>query len=256
MWIRDGVLIDRMHINPVAFACAFHSSLDERHKGDVEMAQLVNFAFAKSGLSCSEKMQLFNAEVLSVLPDVESAVSLYNDISAQAGKSACYFEGAVDTLQNLNGAGARNFITSAVEQNQLDNWLETVQGLEIAPHLAEALGRRHNFVKGLDHFKYVSKIAGGQSIYYVADAPLEITQAREFAEQCNLSVIGFANHINVRRIQEAEYLLRTISSDIPAIDLSKLTLPDFFQLQSTLQSAGADFVVSDFLQLQSYFSNR
>jgi len=258
MWIRDGVL-DRLHINLVAFAFAYYLSLSAQGQGEIEITQLINFALANSGLSCSQKMNLFNAEVMNLLLDVEKATALYNDFSGQVGKSAHYFSGAIATLRYLKESGAENFITSAVAQELLDCWLRTAQGLEIAPSLAEVLGRRLDFVKGLDHFKYVSSRVAGQTIYYVADAPLEIEQAIRFDRQCNLVVIGFANHIDSAKIKSAEDCLRTAcgaaSILIPPIALSRLQLPELNEIKSALQTSGADFVASDFGQLHSYFSH-
>ncbi len=261
MWIRDGVLVDRMHINAVAFAYACRPSLEPQTKAKASLAELVNFALTKSGLSCLEKMRLFNLEVANVLANPEAAASLYNDIATEAARSAGYFSGAIKTLARLKTSGTKNFITSAVEQEVLDQWLHGEQGLETALFFDEILGRRDSFTKGADHFRYVANLVGGQPIDYIADAEFEIRQASALSQEFNLRPVGFAHHIDIEQIMISERLVRTACSAlsfdakcdaIDMIDCSKLVLPPLKTIRNNLFNAGAAAVVDDFAQLAKY----
>ena len=132
MWIRDGVLVDRMHINPVAFAFAVWAFTDPERRTNTTLEGLINFGFEKSGLSCADKMRLYNSERENVLMDVDAAAGYYNLLAAEAAASADYFNGAVELLRDLHEAEVQNFITSAVEQQVLDAWKSTEQGRMIS----------------------------------------------------------------------------------------------------------------------------
>ena len=133
VWIRDGVLINRMHINAAAFAFATwkYSRSELREKTSLE--ELINFAFEKSGISCADKMRWYERERENIGIDVDVAVSYYNTIASEAANRAGYFPGALDLLRDLQNVGVHNFITSAVDQDVLDNWLKTEQGQQIDP---------------------------------------------------------------------------------------------------------------------------
>ncbi len=78
MWIRDGVLINRMPINAVAFAYAYFLSAPAAEQDSLNVNSLVNFAFAQSGISCLEKMTLWRSSQDPTDLDLEAAVRLYN----------------------------------------------------------------------------------------------------------------------------------------------------------------------------------
>jgi len=246
-----------MHINPVAFAFAVwvFSSAQRRTKTSLE--DLINFGFEKSGLSCADKMQLYNSEREDILIDVEKAASYYNVLASEAASGAKYFTGAIEVLQDLQTAGVQNFITSAVEQDVLDTWGENLQGRMIARYLTEILGKRPNFSKGRDHFDYVWRVLNKPKIYYVADATAEIQTAKEYAQDYNITAIGFGNVITVDQVLAAVKLVsRALTAcgidRVPFpmavqqihVDGAKVTLPTAQEIETTLCKAGAESVIS------------
>ena len=274
LWIRDGVLVDRMHINPVAFAFAVWVFSAPERRTHTSLEALINFGFEKSGLSCADKMRLYNSEREDILTDVEPAASYYNVLASEAATVATYFTGAAELLQDLQSAGVQNFITSAVEQGVLGTWSHSQQGLTIAPYLTEILGKRHNFSKGRDHFEYVSRGLGIQKIYYVADATAEIQTGKEFSQDYNITPIGFGNVITVDRVLEAVNLVSQalivcgadtipfrISVQEIQVDGAKISLPSEHEIETALCKAGAESVVTGaqakILQnLRKYFEER
>lgn len=242
MWIRDGVLINRMHVNPVAFAAAYWLLLSEQNRKSIDIETLINFGFEKSGFSCAEKMRLFNEEKADLLEDVGAAADLYNNVAGGAGAKCCYFDFAPELLNKLSGDGCKNFITSALDQKILDDWSTTEQGLKIKDSLTEMLGKRDGFGKGYDHFKYVSSQVKGGRIFYVADAISEIAIASKYATEFNITKIGFAYHINADAVEQAYQFVSSLH-ELPLLDKSRLTLPEPFEIVSALKNAGADFVV-------------
>src|SRR3989339_620125 len=95
-WIRDGVLVNRMHINSaaLAFASLRHIAPENKNNSDL-LAELINFGFAKSGYSAAEKMRLYNLGAKNTINDTEKASEDYNRIAAKAAESAEYFPGAI-----------------------------------------------------------------------------------------------------------------------------------------------------------------
>lgn len=296
MWIRDGVLINRMPINAVAFAYAYFLSASDAEQESLSVTSLVNFAFAKSGISCLEKITLRRSSLGATLHsidepvapdfDLDAAVKLYNALATEAACSASYFDGAIETLAWLKTCGASNFITSAVEQEVLDAWAYSPQGRLICSRsgpITEILGRRPNFCKGRDHFRYVSDWLSGtvshpqpdlvKTIYYVADAVSEIKQGREFSAEFSIVPIGFAHHIDSAQVLAAASLVKasleklvasgaiavnlsssssssSSSSGRLALDESQLELPSAAALEASLRQAGAAHVVRNFDELR------
>lgn len=255
MWIRDGVLVDRMHINPVAFAYSMWVFSVSEKRATTSLESLIDFGFEKSGFSCAEKMRLYNSERESIVLDVDSAADFYNILVADAARHADYFKGTAELLSDLQNGGIKNFITSAVEQKILDEWLLGRQGREIADYLHEVLGRRENFSKGRDHFEYVSRL-GNQKIYYVADAISEIQTGSRFSQAYNIVPVGFGNVITVERVLEAvEHVKQALCACAPnplllsnpaqsaQLDLTEIKLPDQKTVDSSLTAAGAQHVV-------------
>jgi len=280
MWIRDGVLINRMPINAVAFAYAYVLSAPIAEQDSLNVNSLVNFAFAQSGISCLEKMTLWRSSHDATDLELEAAVRLYNTLATEAACSASYFEGAIETLTWLKTCQASNFITSAVEQEVLDAWAQSPQGRQIcsrAGAITEILGRRPKFCKGRDHFVYVSdwltKAAYKpeaeliKTIYYVADAVSEIKQGREFSAEFSIVPIGFAHHIDSAQVLAAASLVtasleKLLASGVvslassslterPSIDERQLELPSAAELEASLRQAGATHVVRNFDELRS-----
>jgi phosphoglycolate phosphatase-like HAD superfamily hydrolase len=255
MWIRDGVLVDRMHINPVAFAYAMWVFFVPEQRAKTSLESLISFGFEKSGFSCAEKMRLYNSECESSALDVDSAADFYNILVADAARNAQYFKGTAELLRDLQSGGIQNFITSAVEQEILDEWFLGRQGREIADYMYEVLGRREKFSKGRDHFEYVSKL-GNKKIYYVADAVSEIATGSRYSRQYKIVPVGFGHVITVERVMEAVELIKQVwnncgptslpSSDIvrsTQLDPSKIIVPGKKAVQSSLTEAGAQQVV-------------
>jgi hypothetical protein len=290
MWIRDGVLINRMPINAVAFAYAYFLSASAAEQDSLNVNSLVNFAFAQSGISCLEKMTLWRSsldatvhsidELVAPDFDFEAAVRLYNALATDAASSASYFDGAIETLTWLKTCRASNFITSAVEQDVLDAWAYSPQGRQICSRsgpITEILGRRPNFCKGRDHFQYVSEWLTKTSyrpesdliktIYYVADAISEIKQGREFSAEFSIVPIGFAHHIDSAQVLAADSLVKAsleklLASGVVSLDSSSLVerlslderqleLPSAAALEDSLRQAGAAHVVRNFDDLSS-----
>lgn len=278
MWIRDGVLINRMPINAVAFAYAYILSCLQA-EDSLTVSSLVNFAFEQSGSSCLEKMALLRSQSSSGIGsgmDIEAASRLYNQLASEAAHSASYFDGALDLLRWLRTCKASSFITSAVEQEVLDEWARSAQGRKVSGKpglITEILGRRPNFCKGRDHFQYVSdwltesfpEPETVKTIYYIADAVSEIRQGREFTEEFSIVPIGFANYIDNGQVQDAASLVQKSLEKLIAsgrvdlaspqanltLDASQLQLPSWGTLEANLRQAGAVHVVRNFAELRA-----
>ncbi|MBI5172064.1 MAG: hypothetical protein HY986_04205 [Candidatus Melainabacteria bacterium] len=220
VWIRDGVLIDRMPLNALAFAYCYQAVLlkqihtNPHHslpRTIPSISTLTNFALAKSGISCADKAGAFGEKAIS--DDTPTQVAaLYNQLCAVAGSKCQYFPGAIDLLKDLQQAGVQNFISSALEQEVLDHWLTSKQGLALAPYLAENLGKRKDFAKGKDHFAHVAKLTQRQipePILYVADARQEIMQAKSCQTSFNLLIVGFAHCLKREKFAQADELILT-----------------------------------------------
>ncbi|MBP7864202.1 hypothetical protein KA183_21125 [bacterium] len=253
MWIRDGVLINRMHVNPVAFALSYWFNLEQEQKESVTIETLINFGFQKSGYSCLEKMRLFNTEHSPLLSNLEDAVANYNVLAATAGERCTYFDFAPQLLQKLSNEGCKNYITSALDQQIIDNWINSAQGKESENSIDEILGHRPGFNKGADHFKYVSEKVEGGRIFYIADAVSEISTGAKYSEQFNITTIGFAYHIDNNAVEQAYNLILelltstnggTTTAQLPALDKSKINLPQSHEIVEALKNAGADAVVT------------
>lgn len=260
LWIRDGVLVNRMHVNSVSFAVSYwvFANQDRSRRHLLHLEDLVNFGFEKSGVSCAEKMAAFNRERADALAchDIEQAADFYNRLATLVANSCSYFKGALDLLKDLQASGARHFITSAVEQPLLDAWLQSEQGLQAAPYLTEVFGRRENFAKGRDHFAQVKKLLQpGQRIIYVADAVSEISTGSLNRDEFNLVPIGFASAITAENVLQAFDLVREALGDMVACEVSsnfvhqqlvpeKLVLPDAEHLELSLLGAGAEAVAT------------
>lgn len=268
MWIRDGVLVNRMHVNPVAFAFAYWMFTAPENRKHFSIETLINFGFLKSGFSCADKMFLFNQEHEGALENVDAAADYYNVIATKAANSCTYFEGIPELLADLKAAGAKSFITSAVEQQILNDWALDSQGRHVSAVIEEILGKRENFLKGPDHFEYVEKKVGAERIYYVADAVAEIIIARANQDRYNLVPIGFSYFIRPEQVMDAVALVSdAVAPDVQAkvpyaeiipVNPALLQLPDERQLADLLRSAGAQHVVSGDAQeivgnLRNYF---
>lgn len=267
MWIRDGVLVNRMHLNPVAFAFAYWLFTPPEQRSRLSIERLINFGFTKSGFSCSDKMFLFNQENDNALQNVDAAAAFYNELATLAADSCSYFDGAVDLLSDLQKAGAYSYITSAVEQEVLDKWSQSPQGKVISPKLMEILGRRANFFKGTDHFEYVSDTVKPDCIYYVADAVSELLTVLANKERFKIVSIGFSYCIDRPQVMEAVALVKQTLPAVPVnvpypdeieVDESRLQVPEEYQLAESLRGAGADHVVGGdsheiFGNLRKYF---
>lgn len=259
-WIRDGVLVDRMHVNPVAFAAAVLLHAGETRRA-VSLCELINFGFSASGISCADKIKLFNQKKF-LLPDhaVAAAAQTYNELATETALSCGYFSGTLEMLQSLKESGIKHFITSAVEQELIDAWLKSDQGKKLAPLLTEALGKRSDICEGREHFAYAREKYALDKIYYVADAVSEIAAGSQLKD-LNVVTIGFSHVITAQRVslaldmvQQAALKLASDTSTFTeeqAVYLSQLELqqdelilPNEASLDCTLRSAGADHLVA------------
>ncbi|MCC6980567.1 MAG: hypothetical protein IT343_19770 [Candidatus Melainabacteria bacterium] len=271
MWIRDGVLVNRMHLNPVAFAFAYWLFTPPEKRARMTIERLINFGFTKSGFSCADKMFLFNQENDDALANVDGAAAFYNEIATKAAESCNYFDGAIELVSDLHKAGAYSYITSAVEQEVLDKWARSEQGKLVSPNLMEILGRRPNFFKGTDHFEYVADTVKPDCIYYVADAVSELLTVLANKERFQIVSIGFSYCIDRPQVMEAVGLVKKTLAEFPqeeipypddvTVDESRLRVPEEYQLAEALSSAGADHVVGGdsheiFANLRRYFVER
>src|SRR3989338_6227622 len=128
VWIRDGVLVDRMPENAVAFALASLQNIHPDLKGDICIEDMINWAFEKSGVSAAEKMRLFNEKKVDIIRDIPNAEVYYNALVSEVEGSLEYFDGSVELLSDLKKRGAKNYITSTIAQEILDRWIQTTQG--------------------------------------------------------------------------------------------------------------------------------
>lgn len=274
LWIRDGVLVDRMHINPVAFAFTVWMFSSPEKRANTTLAELITFGFEKSGKSCADKIRLYNEERHALVEEVDAAATYYNYLATDAARSETFFTGATELLRDLAAQGVANFITSAVEQEVLNTWSTGQQGTQIAPYLIEILGSRKGFSKGKDHFEYVLQSLNVDKIFYVADAPAEIEAAREYADQFSIVPVGFANVITLDRVFDAVSLVSRTSAasagpTVPfpmalseiQIEETAISLPDGPAVIHALKRAGADAVVSGepeqiMQNLRSYFDEQ
>lgn len=272
LWIRDGVLVHRMHLNAVAFAMTAWCGTNRTNRDKFQFEELINFAFEKSGISCADKLKLWNEQRSGNVSDIEDATALYNLLAIRAGEECNFVPGASQLLADICTAGHSNFITSAVEQEVLNAWSASPQGMAVRDYLVEVLGRRPNFNKGRDHFDFVSRKLGHQRLFMIADAAAEIRASRENAADFNITTIGFANSITVEDVRNAFELVkaalstlrteRTANQSLPAslfpqrmteqvliahmpteLCTERIWLPERHELEDSLHRAGADTVV-------------
>jgi len=258
VWIRDGVLVDRMPENAVAFAIASWRYTHPDLREDLCIEDLINWGFEKSGVSAAEKMQLFNLERREIVTNIIDAAAYYTALVE-------YFDGSVELLRDLQAAGVKNYITSAVNPRVLDKWRDG-QGKVISGYLSKILGSCSGFQKGRDHFAYIQN-QGAAKIYYIADGEMEIRTGNN-CENCGVVPVGFAHVINSERAVEAfDRLIKVeqsigVASPYPikihCIHPEKLVLPDAVKLESNLAQAGAKVVIGGTKQelmenLRNYF---
>jgi len=245
-----------MSVNAVAFAVAWINQVQNAESTGVTLTDLVNFAFATSGISCLDKMHKFNAANQLSMPDVQPAVDFYNKLSAEAGSRCEYFAGAPELLQKTCELGFLNFITSAVEQTVLDRWSASDQARSITPFLTEILGwRSSEFCKGAGHFTYARQHYGVERIIYVADAVAEISSGCQHNRANDIVPVGFAHLISTEKVIQALTLVLQAQREIGhpqssyaceylLLETDSLILPDQRQLNSSLRNAGAAYLVS------------
>ncbi len=252
LWIRDGVLVDRMYINPVAFAFASWQHISPEYKKRRFLPEdLINFGFAKSGFSCRQKIQLFNKEKGEIIQNIEEAANDYDSIATKAAESANFFEGTVDLLRDLKTSGVLNFITSAVSQEVLNGWEKhDDKGRLISPYLTEILGAGENFVKGKDHFNYIVNEYKIEKIYYVADAVSEIKTVRQYSNVFNIVPIGFAHVITINDVMKGVRIVKEVTKQLYDVDTkdlkvnkNRIILSAENEINISLQSAGAKEVI-------------
>ena len=154
-------LVDRMHINPVAFAVAAIEHADAKQATRTDLTELVNFAFATSGISCAEKMRKFNSEHFALVSDVPAAAEYYNKLATDAAAHCHYLNNACTLLKRL---GMREpSISLHPPSNKVSRLLgNSAQGSLLAPthrNLEKAL-KISARVK--NHFAYVCEHYNGR----------------------------------------------------------------------------------------------
>jgi hypothetical protein len=252
-WIRDGVLIDRMAVNAVAFAFACLCNQDSENSL-VSLASLVNFAFDMSGVSCAEKINRLNNTDSKIGFDLSAAVDFYNYLASAAALHCDYFSGAKQLLEKTKELGCLNFISSAVDQAVLSDWGASDQAWIVLPFLTEILGwRSADISKGRGHFNYVFKNYDVERIIYVADAVAEIADGHKNSDEFGVLPIGFANIITPEAVAKAFDLVLEVFLAIPnlpsgdlspfTLEFDKLILPDQVELEGSLKNAGATYIV-------------
>jgi phosphoglycolate phosphatase-like HAD superfamily hydrolase len=267
MWIRDGVLVERMHVNAVAFAFAVLAfsgpaagQAASRRAGvapaNLSLEQLINFAFAHSGASCTAKMQALNFEVEHAVDDVAAAARYYDELATAAARSCRPFAHAASLLAALETAGVPTFITSAVDQQIMDAWARSSAGQPLCAHVTEVLAQRPGFNKGRDHFSHVRSRYGVERIILIADAVAEVEMGQRYGQDYGVVPIGFANVIDAVKVSEGVQLVsqaqrliggRAAAAALApprALDHTQLLLPGAETLSALLKSAGAAYVVS------------
>ncbi len=255
LWIRDGVLIERMHINAIAFALTYYTFVLPETQAQISLSKLINYAFLKSGYSCFDKIKFFNKDSGINLIDIDIATKYYNSLASAAGKHAQYFPGIIDLLHDLSNNSIKNFITSAISQNVLDTWAMSQQGKLSSKYITQILGSKENFSKGYDHFNFIKEKYRIDKIIYVADAESEIATGNLYARQFNITPVGFANVIttdkiitDLKNVFELTKSLQAIPpyplTTLPKLKADDILLPDKDELIKALYDNGAKVVVS------------
>jgi beta-phosphoglucomutase-like phosphatase (HAD superfamily) len=255
MFVMDGVVVDSMHVNPVAFALAARTH--SRRMPSLE--SLIRFGFEKSGLSARAKMRAYNAWKGSI--DIGKAGRLYDKLKAEAGPHLGFFPGMVGLLDDLSHKGGMSFVSSAKAQAKLDAWAQSSTGQAVMPHLKEVIGFREGLAKS-DHFRYVRDRYHVQKLYYVADAPGEIETARE--RDPRAVRVGFANAITPDHLARGVRIVRgaagRLGISMPTyVHIDRVHLPTQSEVEASLRSA--TYVVSprrgDMVgALREYFVNK
>lgn len=245
-----------MPLNAVAFAFSYLHHVPAPHRQNHPIETLINFAFAKSGISCADKMKLFVTECGGAAVDVSAASTFYNELASTAARECSYFPGAIELLRNLSRHGAKNYITSAVTQNVLDSWRDSAQGTVSRNYIEEILGSRSGFHKGADHFAYVAE-KHPPPVCYIADAPAEIEAAVQQGALFNIVPIGFAFQITRDMILHAvDLVARNVPPEFEldfAVDPKLLHCESHAGVESALRNTGAPYVVSG--TFETIFSN-
>lgn len=258
-WIRDGVLVDRMAENAIIFALSCHSQLSGRFKGSLSMnlERLVQWFFDNSGVSVRRKLEKLNKlnKKEPVVSGVEEAIESYHTLSRILDSELYTFEGAIELLRDLAQSGIRSYISSAIGQDELDEWARTNAGRQISPY-STLLGDKGNCKKGKGHFKHMH-FQGTHTVYYVADAIKEVHMAARIKGKRNIptiNIVGFGNVITPERVDLAwtrvcEYIRRgryvpLISATRKAFDTNYLTLPTAHLLADKLVNVGASVIIT------------
>lgn len=177
--------------------------------------------------------------------DADCGASRYKELSSVVGPRCHYFPGMLSLLKSLASDGVDNYITSAVDQKSLDAWQASEQGQQLDGAIHNILGSKDGFTKGRDHFEFVAR-QGYTKIIYVADAALEIRQAKAVANELPLQTIGFANVITPSCISKAMKRIKFANPSDPNVpesnedSASAVVLPTQEHLKKTLSESGCD----------------
>lgn len=239
-WIKDGVVLNAMPANSVAFALSVRKIAPNER-----LEELVNFYFDASGLSTDEKVKLLNSRKGYDVIGAGQFKSFNEAFAGYKSKSKPrYNPGIPELLGELKrDYDVLNFVTSIADQKVLDDWMENA-GRDI--DIDEALGTRsEEFKKGKAHFSYVREKYNAAKMYLVADAPSEI----KMGASLKIRTVGYANPTTPEMIASAVEELAPGEK----INESELRLPNYEKISSEMKEAGALAIVKDAAGLKEYF---
>lgn len=242
-WIKDGVILNAMAANSVAFGLAVRKIAPKE-----KFEELVNFYFDVSGLSTDEKVKLLNSRKGYDVIGAGQFKNFNEAFGEYKSKSKPHYNpGVPELISELKKEyGVLNFVTSIADQKVLDDWMKECTGLGID----EALGTRGpDFKKGKAHFAYVSEKYKATKMYLVADAPSEISMGASLSPEFKIKTVGYANPTT------REMIASSVEELAPGekIDASGLKLPDYGKISSEMKEAGADAIARDAGGLKGYF---
>lgn len=242
-WIKDGVILNAMAANAVAFGLAVR-----RIAPNEKLEELVNFYFDSSGLSTEDKMKLLNSRKGYEVIGAGQLKKFNNAFAGYKFKSRPrYNPGIPELLGELKrDYDVLNFVTSIADQKVLDEWMKEGKG----PGIDEALGTRsEEFKKGQVHFAYVGEKYNAAKMYLVADAPSEIRMGASLSPEFKINTVGYANPIT------PEMIVSAVKELAPGekIEASGLKLPGYGKISQEMKEAGANAIVRDAAGLKKYF---
>lgn len=239
-WIKDGVILNAMAPNSVAFSLAVQKIAPKE-----KLEELVNFYFDASGLSTDEKVKLLNSKKGYDVIGAGQFKNFNETFAAYKAKSGPKYNPGIPELigELKRDYDVLNFVTSIADQKVLDDWMKNAGG---DVRIDEALGTRGaDFRKGRAHFTHVREKYNAARMYLVADAPSEI----KMGASLKIKTVGYANPTTPEMIASAVEELAPGEK----IEASRLKLPGYEKISAEMKEAGADVIVRDAGGLKEYF---